>query len=192
MPKKTLALADVHNNTIILQVKLNQPNLQTELINEYMHNPAFEEFLQAEMNRGRNESRNLRVFDFQSEQWPEVRAGARLFRSTVRKQGNKFIETRNPNYFICNKKLSALELAQAIRKHWWIENTNHHIRDKALLEDDNRIKVKAENMMIIRSFGYNIIQANKSNKAFCSQMERNKLNFDKVLQMKGVNQVKNL
>lgn len=192
MPKKTLELADTHNNTIILQVKLNQPNLQTELINEYTQCPAFEEFFKSEMNRGRNENRNLKVFDFQSEQWPEVRAGVRLFRSTVRKQGNKSIETRNPNYFICNRKLSASDLAQAIRKHWCIENTHHHIRDKALLEDDNRIKIKAENMMVIRSFGYNIIQANKNNKAFCSQMERNKLDFDKVLQMKGVNQIRNL
>ena len=48
------------------------------------------------------------------------------------------------------------------------------------------IKVKPENMMIIRSFGYNLIQSNLFKKSFTAQMESNKLNFENLFNFKGI------
>lgn len=73
-----------------------------------------------------------------------------------------------------------------IRGHWGIESTDHNIRDTVLFEDANKIRIKAENMMVIRSFGYNLIQANLKKKSFTSQMEANKLNFDILFEANGI------
>jgi hypothetical protein len=39
-------------------------------------------------------------------------------------------------------------------------------------------------MMIIRSFGYNLIQSNLFKKSFTAQMESNKLNFENLFNFK--------
>lgn len=186
MSKKTLAIAASRNNTVVLQIKLNQPNLHNDITTNCKLKSANEELHNFEINRGRHETRNIKLFDFNAYDWSEIVTGIRLMRTTTRKHGNKIKESRNPNYFLSNKKLKANKINQIIRKHWTIENNNHGIRDNTLLEDKSRIRVKAQNMMIIRSFGYNIIQANRNNKAFSTQMEANKLNFDKLFQFKGI------
>lgn len=186
MSKKTLAIAHSRNNTVVLQIKLNQPNLHTEIIDSCKLNTISEELNNFEINRGRQETRNIKLFSFRAKEWPEITLGASLLRNTVRKHGKNIKESRNPNYYLCNKNLSATKLNHTIRQHCTIENTNHGVRDNVMLEDKNRIRTKAENMMIIRSFGYNIVQSNKQNNAFSTQIELNKLDFDTVFQFKGI------
>lgn len=186
MPKKTVTISHDKGNTIILQVKLNQPNLHEAIVANSSLNKALDEVSKFEVSRGRKETRNIKTFDFSSQEWPEIKFGTKLFRSTFRKTGTKVKETRNPNYYLYNQHLTAQKLSDAIRNHWGIENSNHHIRDNVLFEDKNRIRIKPENMMIIRSFGYNLIQANKGEKAFTAQVETNKLNFENIFCFKGV------
>lgn len=186
MPKKTLNIAHQKDNIIILQVKKNHPTLHSEILATSLLDNALQESFNHEMNRGRDEIRNIKTFPFSTADWPEVKVGIKLFRHTIRKKGKKTIGSRNANYFICNQELPAQKLNDIIRKHWCIENSDHHVRDNVLMEDNNRIKIKAENMMIIRSFGFNIIQTNKGKNAFTSQIETNKMSFDKLLVAKGV------
>lgn len=63
--------------------------------------------------------------------------------------------------YIANYKLSATQGSDLIRKHWFIENKDHHVRDVTLREDESRIRVNPENFSTIRSFALNILRKNK-------------------------------
>lgn len=170
----------------MLQVKKNQPTLLNEIIENCAETKELDIYYKEEKSRGRKEIRKIKTFNFKSTLWNKIVLGCKLFRHTLRKKGKNVIESRNTSYYFCNQRLSAEQLNTVIRNHWVVENTGHYIRDNVLLEDNNRIKVKAENMMVMRSFGYNIIQANKGKKAFTAQMETNKLNFENLFTAKGV------
>jgi predicted transposase YbfD/YdcC len=62
--------------------------------------------------------------------------------------------------YIANHKINAIQSSALIRKHWYIENKNHHVRDTTLREDESRIRVNPENMSTIRSFALNILRKN--------------------------------
>lgn len=57
--------------------------------------------------------------------------------------------------------LGAEQGAGIIRKHWSIENKDHHVRDVTLKEDESRIRVNPENISALRSFALNILRINK-------------------------------
>ena len=135
---------------------------------------------------GRIEVRNTLTFPIQIDGWQKAVMGCKVFRHTTKRKNNQFVEEQSNSYYICNETMAALDIQTIIRGHWGIESTNHNIRDTVLFEDANKIRVKAENMMIIRSFGYNIIQTNLKKKCFTAQMESNKLNFSKLFKAKGV------
>ena len=63
--------------------------------------------------------------------------------------------------YISNYKVSAAQANDLIRKHWFIENKDHHVRDVTLREDESRIRVVPENISTIRSFALNILRKNK-------------------------------
>lgn len=62
--------------------------------------------------------------------------------------------------YIANYKVNSTQSDSLIRKHWHIENKDHHVRDVTLQEDESRIRVNPENMSTIRSFGLNVLRKN--------------------------------
>ena len=62
--------------------------------------------------------------------------------------------------YIANCKVGAMQSNELIRKHWYIENKDHHLRDVTLREDESRIRVNPENMSTIRSFALNVLRKN--------------------------------
>lgn len=62
--------------------------------------------------------------------------------------------------YIANYKINATLAGSIIRKHWYIENKDHHVRDVTLGEDEARIRVNPENMSTIRSFALNVLRKN--------------------------------
>ena len=62
--------------------------------------------------------------------------------------------------YIANYKVDATQSNSLIRKHWHIENKDHHVKDTTLREDESRIRVNPENMSTIRSFALNILRKN--------------------------------
>lgn len=186
MPKKTLEIADTNNNSIILQVKGNQQTLLDEVDFQSKFGTIFDYHENTEKAHGRIETRNTKTFRVDINGWDSAIIGCTVFRHTTKKKNNQWIEEQSNSYYICNEHLPALEMQNIIRGHWGIESTDHNIRDTVLFEDANKIRIKAENMMVIRSFGYNLIQANLKKKSFTAQMEANKLNFDILFEAKGV------
>lgn len=63
--------------------------------------------------------------------------------------------------YIANYKVDATQSGGLVRKHWHIENKDHHVRDVTLREDESRIRVNPENMSTLRSFALNVLRKNK-------------------------------
>jgi hypothetical protein len=64
--------------------------------------------------------------------------------------------------YVSNKPLDASRGAQAIRAHWGIETTSHYSRDVTLGEDRSRIRCNPGVFARLRSFGFNILKANRT------------------------------
>jgi len=186
LPKKTLDLVVCTGNSIILQVKSNQQFLLDEVDFQSKFGAVIDTYKNTDKAHGRIETRETKTFNINIVGWEKAVLGCSVFRRTSKKKNNQWISEQSNSYYICNETLSASEMQAMIRGHWAIESTNHNIRDTVLFEDANKIRVKPENMMVIRSFGYNLIQANLACSSFTAQMEANKLNFKKVFIFHGV------
>jgi predicted transposase YbfD/YdcC len=186
LPKKTLEAIEKNNNTIVLQVKSNQQFLLDEVDFASKNHKIIDNHESIEKLHGRIEFRSTDIFDINIIGWESIKLGATVIRKNSTKRYGNYIDTYNKSYYVVNDKFTALELQTIIRNHWKIEATHHNIRDTVLCEDANKIRVKPENMMIIRSFAYNLIQANLKRKNFTNQVETNKLNFADVFNFKGI------
>lgn len=60
--------------------------------------------------------------------------------------------------YIANYKVDTTQSNGLIRKHWYIENKDHHVKDLTLGEDESRIRVNSANMSSIRSFALNVLR----------------------------------
>ncbi len=65
-------------------------------------------------------------------------------------------------FYVANTTLAATRAAEAIRAHWAIETTSHYSRDVTLGEDRSRIRTNPGVFARLRSFGFNILKANRS------------------------------
>jgi predicted transposase YbfD/YdcC len=66
-------------------------------------------------------------------------------------------------YYLSSLKVDAVGLAEAVRGHWTIENSQHWILDVVFREDDSRVRVghAAENFALIRRAALNLLQQEK-------------------------------
>jgi hypothetical protein len=70
--------------------------------------------------------------------------------------------TTETAFYVSNRPLAAIRAAQAIRAHWGIETTSHYSRDVTLGEDRSRIRCNPGVFARLRSFGFNILKANRT------------------------------
>jgi hypothetical protein len=65
-------------------------------------------------------------------------------------------------FYISNEPLHAVEAAEGVRAHWRVETTSHYSRDVTLGEDRSRIRCNPGVFARLRSFGFNILKANRT------------------------------
>lgn len=65
-------------------------------------------------------------------------------------------------FYLSNRPLDAAKACEEVRKHWVIENSNHHVRDVTMGEDGSRIRRNPGIFARIRSFGGNILRKNST------------------------------
>ena len=70
--------------------------------------------------------------------------------------------SRETALYLSNRSIGARKAADAVRKHWGIENKQHYTRDVTLREDASRIRRNPGIFARLRSFAYNILRFNQS------------------------------
>lgn len=72
--------------------------------------------------------------------------------------------SKERRYYISSLTENVEKVADAIRKHWGIENSLHWILDIAFREDDSRIRIEnaSENFAILRHIALNLLKNEKS------------------------------
>jgi predicted transposase YbfD/YdcC len=95
-------------------------------------------------------------------EWPDLRT--LLAVETIRSvNGTGKVETEI-RYFLTSCNDDPAVLAQAIRRHWSIENALHWVLDVTFREDDSRVRhrVAARNLALLRKIALNLIAGDRS------------------------------
>jgi predicted transposase YbfD/YdcC len=170
LPKKTFEAAAAANAHLIVQLKDNQPILcqKAEAVCAAAE-PLSSVQSVDEKRRNRHETRAVAVFDAKpvvtgTEWQPHVAAVIKVERAVNHFQPatglwKSALET---SFYLSSRPVDAKIAADAIRKHWGIENKSHYTRDVTLREDASRIRKNPGIFARLRSFGYNILRCNQS------------------------------
>lgn len=77
-------------------------------------------------------------------------------------QTKTYKSTAEKAWYLSSTVLGAKEAGDYVLGHWGIENRNNYVRDVTLKEDEARIRKKAANMAMVRSFALNIMRNNNA------------------------------
>ncbi len=170
MSKKTFEAAAAANAHLIVQLKGNQPTLRqmVEAACAAAMPLSGVQTVDAK-RRNRHETRTIAVFDASpavggTEWQPYVAAIIQVERSVHAFQPTTGLwKTALENsFYLSNQAIDASLAADAIRKHWRIENKLHYTRDVTLCEDASRTRKNPGVFARLRSYGYNILRFNQS------------------------------
>lgn len=146
----------------MLAVKGNQPSLQTAVTEHFQREDlSVGEHKTEKHAHGRDELREAWVsFDVENipsaDRWAGLAALVRI-RSTRTLKQTTSIQDR---YFICSRRVSAIEALDAVRGHWSIENELHWVLDVAFREDDSRVRAgnAAANFSAVRQLALGLLK----------------------------------
>ncbi|MGI9035899.1 MAG: ISAs1 family transposase, partial [Pyrinomonadaceae bacterium] len=127
----------------LVGVKKNQKQLLNLIIKTSENQAILWKDTKNNKEHGRIETRSYEFYDIlemaKDERWKncEMRTAIRVMRQREEiKSGKKSLET---SYYVSNEVGKYEEISQAIRRHWQVE-TNNHLRDVTLKEDQMRSK----------------------------------------------------
>lgn len=156
--------------------------------------PLAERAYQADLGRrNRIEQRSARVWPLPegtgTEPWHdrfkavvEVRRKVECFDPGLR----RFVTRKEPvAYYLTTRAASAPTLAQAIRSHWAIENSLHHVLDVSLGEDASRIRRNPGVFALLRHFALNLLRHNGQTNIRAALYD-NAISLERVLNYKGI------
>jgi len=169
--KKTLQTIIDSQNHFLVKVKANQPNLLKAIKDTVQAFVAVDELLIKETNRGRKETRLIKVFnqkDLLPSKWKIVNTIILVVREFIRK--DKIHQTIS--FYISDLETTKAKLLlQGIRGHWYIENKLHYTKDVIQKEDKTatKNKIAAANLSIFRNFCFNILKAKNKSIKYASE-----------------------
>ncbi|HNW35101.1 MAG TPA: ISAs1 family transposase [Candidatus Ozemobacteraceae bacterium] len=158
----------------ILPAKENQPNLHDQIRDFFttaekmnFQDVEFSTVKTVEKDHGRVETRtyhlvrDLEWFD-QKERWANIAAIGRVV-AERRVNGKTSVESR---YFITSWKGDIHRFADAVRRHWGIENSLHWVLDVVFDEDHCRKRIlnSPENFAIVRKFALALLKRDTTSK----------------------------
>lgn len=160
----------------VLAVKGNQPTLHDgiQMFFERAIVHSFEK-LKIKVSRhetherghGREETRMYCVCEAPSDlpdraRWTKLTAIGMTFNQTIR-HGKQAVEVR---YYILSKKLTARRFAEAVRRHWSIENQLHWQLDVTFQEDQSRLREghAATNFSLVRRAALSLLKNDHTKK----------------------------
>jgi predicted transposase YbfD/YdcC len=166
----------------VLAVKGNQPSLEEDMQQLYLDaidndfaSLKHEEYETTEKAHGRTTTRNVHVIEIpedhrQRRHWKDLNTLAVV--TTCNIQGEK--ESWDTRWYVSSHRPRAKALAQAIRKHWSIENGQHWVLDIAFGEDTRRQQDRqgAVNLAAVRRLAVSLLRQDTTLKrgAKCKRM----------------------
>lgn len=182
-------------NDGILHVKGNQKFLLRSCERTAENEPPTDTSTSHARGHGRRERRIAQVFTSIASFSASVRKQWGMYIKAVIKvtrdkkefntKDKRWKQSREDAYYITTKALSAKDSNAFIRRHWWIENKNHYVRDVTMREDASRIRRNPDRMVRLKSFALNVLRDN-GEKNIAHALFRNSLSFEKVLRYKGI------
>ena len=143
IPKKTFECANLAQVILLTQVKENHKTLLRQLEHGcHIQRPLAFQDDGWEKAHGRLERRQYEVFssrpmlDKWQNEWGLIEQVIRVTRFRQRLNSTQK-ETEEVHYYASNRSLPAEISSQAIRRHWYIENKLHYVKDVAFQEDAN-------------------------------------------------------
>jgi hypothetical protein len=166
--KKTFEAAHEAGCTLIAQLKANQPTLLQTVTDLCQAAEPAEAVATKDRHRGRQEIRLYEVFplppDRLEPEWQGlVGAVVRVTRERMAFSPKTGLWTSSADqtaYYLCSRFLTVDLCAEAIRRHWRIENTSHYVRDTTFAEDASRTRKNPGILARLRSFASNILHFN--------------------------------
>jgi predicted transposase YbfD/YdcC len=152
--KKTLETIMEKKDHYLVCVKKNRRHLYNKMAANTLEGFLRDSYCTLnEKNRGRIETRNVRVFEVSAEiqkDYPHSRSVIKVNRERTIK-GKKSEEVV---YYLSDLTVPAKEFYDGIRGHWSIENKLHYVKDVVMNEDKANLKNKliAPLLSILRSF----------------------------------------
>ena len=148
MPKKTFEVAAEAQAHLIVQLKDNQPTLCRNVEAVCKNTKPLSGVQTVDRKkRNRHETRTVAVFDARpavaGTEWQAyVAAIVAVERRVLNFQPATGLwkPSRETAFYLSNRSVRAGQAAEAIRKHWGIENKLHYTRDVTLCEDASRIR----------------------------------------------------
>lgn len=169
MSKKTFAIAAASKVHLIVQLKANQKSLCHQVKTGCRKTAPGTTWQTTDRHkRNRHETRITTVFDadgiVSSPTWRDaIAAVIRVERIVQRFHPATGLWKRSGDisYYLSNRPVEARLAADAIRRHWHIENRSHHVRDVTFGEDASRIRTNPGVFARLRSFAANILRFNQ-------------------------------
>ncbi len=170
MPKKTFETAAEAQAHLIVQLKDNQPTLCRKVEDVCNDTKPLSGVQTVDRKkRNRHETRTVAVFDAlpavaRTEWEPHVATIIAIERRvlTFQPATGLWSASHETALYLSNRPIRARKAADAVRKHWGIENKQHYTRDVTLREDASRIRRNPGIFARLRSFAYNILRFNQS------------------------------
>jgi len=174
-------------------VKDNQPALRQQVREVSATMAPLGSAHSHDKGRNRDECRTVAVFDpngmLADTDWhPHVATIIQAKRCvyTRNAQTGLLRHSAETAFYVANTPATATRAAEAIRAHWKIENTSHYSRDATLGEDRSRIRTNPGVFARLRSFAFNILEANQTNTLSQDRYRASLAGIEKLLRMLAV------
>ena len=179
---------------LITQIKDNQSELHRE-VQEACRDLVPLSFFEAGVEKAHNrvEQREATVFEvsdylIESADWNQyISCVIQVKRHTeiLDTKTNTWKIREETAYYAASHLHDAQTFSSYIRKHWWIENKNHYVRDVVLKEDISRIRTNPGIVARLRSFALNLLRFNRVDNIKAALFE-NAINVDGVRAYHGI------
>jgi predicted transposase YbfD/YdcC len=182
-----------HGADYVLALKGNQPTLEQAVEHFFVSGPEAEAHRiqsayteQTEYTHGREETRRAWISsaltaELQAAAWPGLQSVG-MVEATRTVGGKTSIKQR---FYLSSLPPDADHFAQAVRKHWGIENQLHWSLDVTFREDQSRLRTGhgAENFAVLRHIALNLFRQEPSPKSLPRKRLACALNPDYLLKV---------
>lgn len=182
-----------HGADYALALKGNQPTLEQAVARFFLSGPEAEAnrtrsdyYEQTERGHGREETRRAWISaeveaELEAAAWPGLQSIGMV--EATRTLGDK--TTSEQRFYLSSLPPHAEPFAQAVRKHWGVENQLHWSLDVTFREDHSRLRTGhgAENFAVLRHIALNLLRQEPSPKSLPRKRLACALNPDYLLKV---------